>query len=306
MLILPDFVLHQPSTLDEAVRRAAEPDARLLGGGTDLLVALKHGLLRPRSLVSLRRIDALREPPALRDGGLRIPAGLTLAQIARSPLVADRYPALAAACRTVATPTIQGMATLGGNLALDARCVYVNLAESARQALGGCLKCDGTVCHVARRGRGCYAAHAADTIPALWLYEAEGELNSATGGRRVPLRALASGDGRRALQLAPGEIVAAVWLPPPVGRVVHRKLRLRQTVDFAQLLTAVRRDEGGWRAVVSAVGPSPVEVAADTPEALVEAAWRAAKPLGTQHSPAWWRKRMVRVEVGRACAMVGG
>ena len=83
-----------------------------------------------------------------------------------------RLPALADACAQIAGPQLRRMGTLGGNLCLDTRCVYVNQTYFWRNALGFCLKKDGTVCHVVAGGQRCVAAASNDTAPVLLALEA--------------------------------------------------------------------------------------------------------------------------------------
>jgi len=305
MLPLPNFALEAPDTLAAAVQLAAEPGARLLSGGTDLLVSMKHRLFVPPLLVSTRRLAVLREVGAAPGGGLRLGAGLRLAEVARHAEVLARYPALAAAAATVATPTLQRMGTLGGNVMLDTRCMYYNQPAGWRAALGGCLKCDGSVCHVAPRGAGCYAAHSADTVPVLWAYDAVAEVATPSGTTRISVADLYSNDGREGTVLPEGSVLVAIELPPAPASVGYRKLRQRGAIDYALLLTAVQARPDGWRAVVSAVGPRPVVVEAPTPDALAEAAYAAVQPLATHQQAVTWRKKMVRVEVLRAAAGLG-
>jgi 4-hydroxybenzoyl-CoA reductase subunit beta len=191
------------------------------------------------------------------------------------------------------------MGTIGGNVALDTRCVYYNQPAGWRTAIGGCLKADGTVCHVAPKGSGCYAAHSADTIPVLWLYDAVIFAASSDGTREIPVRALATDDGR-VPGLRPGELIVSVRVPARAAPVVHRKLRTRGAIDYGLLLVAVTLDEDGFHAVISATGPRPVEVHGRSAVELAEAAYSAVQPLGTHLASVPWRKKMVRVEVRRA------
>ena len=298
MLPLPRFALQCPESLSELLPLAAEPGAKLLAGGTDILPSLKHRLLSADVLVSLSRVPLSGITQT--DAGLRIGAGATLTQVARDPAVQADYPALAAACRTVATSTIQAMGTLGGNIMLDVRCIYFNQPDTWRESIGGCLKCEGSVCHVARTGTGCYAAHSADTVPALWLLGAKLELQSTSGVRELALADLYKEDGIERLSIAPGEVLTAITLPTPTGTTVHRKLRLRGAIDYAALLVAVRREGDGAQAVISAIGPRPIAVSAASADDLTELAWDAAKPLNTHAISTAWRRQMVRVEVTRA------
>ena len=226
----------------------------------------------------------------------------SLRAVRRSGPVSNRYPALAEACRTIATATIQAMGTLGGNIMLDTRCLFYNQPAGWRESIGGCLKADGRICHVAPRGKGCYAAHSADTIPALWLYGASVEFASLGGTREVSLADLYDEDGRTWVRIQPGEILTRILLPPPGAPVVHRKLRLRGAIDYGLLLVAVQRNGLGARAVLSAIGPQPIVISADQSADLPELAYKAAKPLHTHAIASVWRKQMVRVEVKRALA----
>ena len=299
MLPLPSFKLERPDTLRDALDIVAQPDVRILAGGTDLLPNLKHRLETPSTLVSLKGVAALRGITADANG-LHIGATTTLAQVAAHPIVTANYPALASACRTVATTTIQEMATIGGNLLLDTRCRYLNQPVGWRTAIGGCLKCGGNVCHVAREGRGCYAAHSADTVPVLWLMGAEVVIASAEGERRVPITALYKDEGIDRHVLRRGDLLTAVVLPRARGFVAHRKLRLRASIDYPLLLVAVLREGAGASAVISAIGPRPITVSVDRAKDLPAAAHAAAKPLNTHLMSTLWRRHMVQVEVTRA------
>ncbi len=316
MLPLPPFELHQPVSLAQATALLSDLEKpRIISGGTDLLPSMKYGLFTPPHLVSTRRIESF-DAISGTDEGLSIGAGSTLSSVADHPWVQRHYPALAAACRTVATPTIQGMGTLGGNVMLDTRCLWYNQSTFWRNALGGCLKCDGEICHVAPKGQGCYAVHSADTVVVLLLLDAEIELASVRGTRRVLLDALYTNDGIHWTLLEPGELITRILLPPPPrARVGFRKLRARGSIDYPLLLTAVRIDldennqRTGGRVALSALGPRPIEIsgisesiAQSKPKEAAEIAWSQAFPLPTHQWSTPWRKKMVRVEVARALA----
>lgn len=120
------FSLQRPASVDEAARLlAADPGARLLAGGTDLVPNLRRGLEAPAVLVDLGRVAAF-DAVASEDDGLRLGAGVKLARLAGDESIAARYPALAAAARAIAGPGHRSAATVGGNLCLDTRCVFYN------------------------------------------------------------------------------------------------------------------------------------------------------------------------------------
>ena len=300
MLPFSSFSYEAPDNLDDAMAIAAAPDSRIIAGGTDLLPSMKHRLFTPTTLLSLRRLKVIKGVTELEDGGLSIGAMTTLRQLRRSPLINLNYPALSEACRTIGTATIQVMGTIGGNVMLDTRCLFYNQPAGWRDSIGGCLKAEGTVCHVVQRGKGCYAAQSSDTIPALWLYGATVEFSSQKGTRQIAVSDLFSEDGRTWLRIQPGEILTRILLPPTANPVAHRKLRIRGAIDYGLLLVAVQRTGSGARAVLSALGPQPIMISADKAEDLPQAAYRAARPLPTHAVASVWRKQMVRVEVRRA------
>jgi len=302
MLPFPNLRYRAPETLDEAIQLNADANTRIFAGGTDLLPSMKHRLFSSTTLVSLRRIQSLNTIKPRADGGITLGATVTLADVGDNLHVIAKYPALAEACRGVGTRTIRHMGTIGGNIMLDTRCVFYNQPVGWRTAIGGCLKAAGDVCHVAPMGTGCYAAHSADTVPSLWLYGAEVEFSAINGSRRVPLANLYDVDGRAWLRCGPNEILTAIHLPPPNQPVAHRKLRLRASIDYASLLVAVQRCNGGARAVISAVGPQPIEIHTSVAKDLPEIGYASIQPLKTHIAAPTWRKHMIRVEIARALA----
>jgi len=300
---LPPFSLEQPTTLEALVALASQPDSRILAGGTDLLPSMKHRIFEPKTLISIRKVPELHGIACLEDG-VDIGAACTLDEIRRHPTIQQRYPALRHACSTVATSTLQGMATLGGNLMLDTRCIFYNQPQGWRTAIGGCLKCEGQTCHVVMTEKTCFAAHSADTVPVLWLAGATVTLASSTGSRIVAVRDLFEHepDGRKWLAIQPGEVLTRVYLPNPAASIAYRKVRVRGAIDYGVLLVACQKWKGGARAVIGATGPKPIEVQTSNVEDLPEAAWRAVQPLNTHSTSTTWRKAMIRVMVRRVLA----
>jgi len=224
MISLPAFRLMRPATLGEAARLAAEPDARVIAGGTGLLPNLRLGIGAPRTLVSLEALEDLRELQ-IADSGIRIGSCVTLDKISRQ----EQLPAaLREAARSVAAPGHRSAATLGGNLCLDTRCVYYNQSEHWRRSNNYCLKHGGDTCHVAPQGRKCRAAYCGDLAPALLALEAQLE----TTLRSTSLENLYRDDGASHLSLAPGEIVSAVRIPAPKGCSGYAKARGRGAIDY--------------------------------------------------------------------------
>jgi 4-hydroxybenzoyl-CoA reductase subunit beta len=231
---MPEFTLKQPATVaDAAVLLAADPLSRLLAGGTDLVPNLRRGLERPHMLVSLSAIRDFSEI-TLGHAGLVLGAGVTLAQLATHEQLARHYPAIGEAARAIAGPGHRSVATLGGNLCVDTRCVFYNQSEWWRSANNYCLKRGGEVCHVAPQGNRCHAAFSGDMAPVLIALDAEVELVAAKRARRVPLASLYRDDGAAHLTLERDEVLARVLVPAASASLVcgYRKARTRGAMDF--------------------------------------------------------------------------
>ncbi len=230
---LPDFVLHRPASVAAAASLlAAEPGARLLAGGTDLMPNLRRGIEQPSTLIALAGVLDFGDITYSADG-LSIGAGVSLARLASEARIARDWPAIAQAAVSVAGPGHRYAASLGGNLCQDTRCVYYNQSAWWRAANDHCLKRGGDTCHVAPQGRRCHAAFAGDMAPALLVLGAQVELTTQRGTRRIPLAALYRDDGAAHLTLAQDELLSHIHLPPSSGwRSGYRKARTRAAMDF--------------------------------------------------------------------------
>jgi 4-hydroxybenzoyl-CoA reductase subunit beta len=242
MPTLAPFTLHRAASATHAAALLARlPGARIVAGGTDLVPNLRRGLGAPAALVDVTSIEGF-DSIAREGTGWRIGAGATLAALAADAAIARDLPALAQAAASVAGPGHRAVATLGGNLCLDTRCVFYNQSEWWRRSNDYCLKFGGSTCHVAPQGSRCHAAFSGDVAPALIAYEAEVEVAGAQGARRLPLCELYADDGAKHLALAGDELIFAVRIPPqPAGaRSGYRKARVRGAMDFPLAGVAMR------------------------------------------------------------------
>lgn len=324
MLRLPTFDHLSPTTIDEVLQILAERpgEARLLAGGTDLLPNLKHGIETAQTLVSLARVPGLAGIDCAADGSLRLGALLSLEDLAASDDVAARQPALAVAAGLVAGPHHRRMGTLGGNVCLNTRCVYINQSHFWREALGHCLKKDGTVCHVVKGGKRCVAAASNDTATALIAAGAELLIASRDRGQRtVPIADFYVKDGVHNKQLEADELLLEVSVPAPAPgwHSAYSKLRPRDSIDFPRLSVAVGYGlvDGLVRdlvIVVSALASTPqvlrkVGEAAEgrAPDGalwaeLGQLALKQCHPMTSIDGDPAWRREMVAVHVRRALA----
>jgi len=228
------FDYSRPATLAEAIAilEARGSEARLLAGGTDLIIRLRDGTIRPAIVVDLKRIPELR--PSIREsaGRLVISAGTVMTEIAAHERIRRTFTALAESAAVVGSVQIRNRATLGGNI--------------------------------------CNASPAADTAPALLVYRAEVVVAGRAGTRRIPVAEFFVRSGQTTL--GPGELVTAIELPLPTGPTgsVHQRRTRRRGHDLASVTLACLVEAGGTtRIAFGSVGPRPV-LAVDETGALAD------------------------------------
>jgi len=236
----------QPHSVDEAIAiRMQDPESRYLAGGTDLVVNMRRQINVPNSLIDLAGISEMTEITTSADV-LCIGAGVTIAALAHDNAIAP-YQAIIQAAEGIAGPGHRNMATVGGNLCQDTRCIYYNQSEWWRSANDFCLKHRGTTCHVAPQGQRCHAAYSGDLAPALLVFGAEIDIATPEGRRRMPLSELYVEDGRAHLSLAEGELVAAIRLPAAPPPSAYAKIRQRGAIDFPLAGVAVALTANGGK-----------------------------------------------------------
>lgn len=230
-------------TIRQAVSALAKFDgnARLNAGGTDLFGILKDEFLPayPEAIVNIKTVtglDYIREDKGL----LRIGALTRLADIAKSPLLRERYGALAETAHAVASPQIRNVATLAGNLCQDVRCCYYRYPHHiggpiacARKGNGPCLAVKGdNRNHAVMGGRRCFAACPSDTAVALTLYDAQLLAVGPTAERRIAVRDFYTPLGN---QLNNDEMVKEIQIPviTEPAQQSFLKFTLRKPIDFA-------------------------------------------------------------------------
>lgn len=244
-----------PHTVEELFAvQEQQPDARIMAGGTDLLVALRHGLQDTRLIICLERIDELRRIEELPDHSVSIGAAVTFGSMVRSPLLKARYPLLTQAASTVGGPAIRNMASIGGNIVT--------------------------------------ASPAADSLPVLYLLDAWLELRSATGSRTMAIDAFINGPRRTLLQ--PGEIISRIILPPAQDWNIQRfeKVGRRKSlaIAVASLAAMLRLADDGtvvearfaWGSVGPTIVSCPGAEAVLIGKPLSEATLQAAAALTRQ------------------------
>ncbi len=317
---LPDFQLLRPRNLADAVTFLGKypGEIKIVAGGTDLLPSMKQKLFTPPYVMDLRRVAELRGIRKTGDG-LEIGALTTLHEVEHSQLVRRDYFVLHEAVKTVASPVLRNMGTIGGNVCLDTRCLWYNQSLAWRKSCGFCLKKDGNLCHVAPGGKFCWAAFSGDTAPALLCLDAEVEITGPDGSRRMPLAEFYVNDGIVRTHLAPDEMVTRIYLSQAAAgwQGSYQKLRIRGSIDYplAGVAVALKMRSGmiqDARVAITAVNPAPQllktaklnlaekTVTDELAEQVGDLAAQAAKPLTTSVLTPEYRREMVRVYAKRA------
>jgi 4-hydroxybenzoyl-CoA reductase subunit beta len=319
---LPKFEFIQPHSLEEAcsIMRGQDRKAAILAGGTALMVALQYRLSKPAVVIGLKGLNALDYVCRNGGGGLAIGAMVTLETLGKSPFVLNGYAVLSQTIKLVAIPSVRHVATIGGNLCLDTRCIYYNQSKFWRNALPACFKLGGDVCHAVEKGRRCQAVYQGDLAPVLIALGAQVKIVSANGERVIPLAEFFTGRGEKPNVLKPDEILVEVRIPSSDSgtAAAYEKLRIREGMDFplAGVAVVVKMKEGGTidraKVVLGAVGSSPIRVpkatglleghkpTEDLLQSVVQEALDNARPVGNLAMDASYRRKMVGVLVKRA------
>jgi 4-hydroxybenzoyl-CoA reductase subunit beta len=257
---LPMFTYRQPADFGGVVAALTEGSGtKVLAGGTDLLVNMKHRIEMPETLVSLKKVADLRGI-RLEEDALVIGAATTLKEIRRNAELERKFPALVQAAMSVGSYRHQAMGTLGGNLCQNTRCRFFNQSWQWRQARSLCYKVGGEDCHVIGRKNVCFSTYSGDVSPALLVLDASLRIMGPDGPREAPLSNLYSGDGRTPLTLGRGEFVTAVVIPGAAaqGKSHYEKFSIRGSIDFPIVGAAVWRDAGSVRVAYTGVDRAPV------------------------------------------------
>ncbi|HET9755906.1 MAG TPA: xanthine dehydrogenase family protein subunit M [Candidatus Limnocylindrales bacterium] len=217
------FAYERPTDLADALGLLADQgsDARLLAGGTDLIIRIRDGSIRPRTVVDIKGVAELERGIREVDGYLSIGARSVMTDLLRDERIRRDYAALAEAAAVVGAVQIRNRATLAGNI--------------------------------------CNASPAADTAPALLVYGARVVATGASGNRTIPIDAFFVRSG--VTTLAPGELVSAVELPLPSGPrgAIHVRRTRRRGHDLASVTLACLIEPGGiTRLSYGSVGPRPI------------------------------------------------
>src|ERR1041384_1223552 len=209
------------------------PEGQFVAGGTDLYPNMKRRQQTPKTVISVMRLNELNQITGDGSNGLQIGASATLTEVCENEIIKRDYPVVAHAAKTISTPILRNMGTIGGNLLLDTRCNYYDQNFEWRKGINFCLKKDGDVCWVAPGSSKCWAVQSSDLVPVMVAIGAKLRFTSTLGDHLVEARGFYNDGSIDYLHKRADELLAEIHLPPAAGwRAVYKKLRRRGAVDF--------------------------------------------------------------------------
>ena len=239
-----DYV--RATTLGEALSALADPAAKVLAGGTNLVDLMKYDVAKPSRIVDITRLplDAIED---LADGSLRLGALATNADTAYDPRVQARHPLLASAILAGASGQLRNAATTGGNLLQRTRCYYfydVGTPCNKREPGSGCPAIGGVnrIHAILGTSDHCIAVHPSDMCVAMAALDARINVEGAGGARTIAFADFHRLPGDRPeidTTLQPGEIITSVDLPADDFGPHHSYLKLRDRLSYAFALVSV-------------------------------------------------------------------
>ena len=302
----------EPATIQETVSLLAQHigKAKIVAGGTDLLLQLRRKTIRPEYVVDIAGIPGLDYINYDEKQGLKIGALATIRAMETSAELHRRYPIIPQAASQVGSPAIRNLGTIGGNLCQDTRCP--DYAVIHLRSKSPCYRGGGDICYAVKGAKRCIAMAVAETAPALICLGAEACISGPAGERTIPLENFFTGPGMTILHQ--DEVLTAIKVPnrPPNTQGGYLKHSLRGTIDFAIVSVAVVltvNDGVCEDARIGLLGVAPTPIRAHRAEAIIkgekvnegiinraaQAASAESHPISDVSASAEYKREMVRV-----------
>ena len=299
--MIAEKIYIKAKTVEEAIQAAKSNGDNFcfLAGGTDVLVNKFQGTEEATCLIDITGIEELKNVTT--DGNfLKIGSLIKLDDLKKHEVIANNFPALLEAAHQAASPMLRKTATIGGNLLCENRCSFFNQSEFWREAVGYCLKCEGDVCIATGGKKACFSKFVSDTAPVLISANAQLEISNENGSKIIPLESIYTGDGINPRNLPKLALIKNIVLPLDKNfKIIFKKLRPREAVDFTSLTTAVSIDQfGDIKIVLGGIDPKPVVVAGsmnDKKEELIKQALKQSRIVDNDYYSRAYRKEMITV-----------
>lgn len=306
---LPKFDYFEPKDINEAVSILRnEPAARILAGGTDLLVNMKHRVECPPVIVNIKRIanlNYIRQD----NGDIRIGALTPLKRIYTTSVIKNGLPGLAQAASSVGSYHHQVMGTFGGNICQQNRCKYFNQSQSWRSSRPTCFKAGGEICYVVNKKEICYSTYCGDLAPTLLVANARIKLAGAGQGKEIPIQQLFTGNGKAPLSLNGADMLTEIVIPgnSTHGVLSYMKFANRESIDFPIVGAAfwASTEKSEYRIAFTAVDRKPLrgphieallqgnKLNAEIINEASELASQEAKPVKTSIYSASYKRKLM-------------
>ena len=269
---MKNFAYVKAGSVADAVKALSGKGARLHAGGTDLLGCVRDGIMPVDKVVSISNVKELKGIGARPDGGLRIGALATVAEVVAHAGISEKYTVLAQAAGDVASPQLRNQGTVGGNICQRPRCWYFRGDfHCAKKGGEMCYSVEGeNQYHAVFGGGPCFFVHPSDLAVALSALQAQLVIAGPAGAKTVKIQDFFVGPDKSIEKeniLAADEIVTEIQLPPIAGkaRSSYRKIRSRRAWDFALVSAACvlqfdNQTVSGARIFLGGVGPFPWRV----------------------------------------------
>ncbi len=242
-----NFQYARATDVTDAVRQiAADPSARFIAGGTNLVDLMKYDVEKPARLIDISRLP-LKTVEETTEGGVRIGALVPNTDLAYHPLIEKRYPLVASAILAGASQQLRNMASTGGNLLQRTRCFYfydVATPCNKRQPGSGCSAINGInrINAILGTSESCIATHPSDMCVALAALDAKVHVAGAAGARTIAFadfHRLPGDTPERDTNLRPGELITAIELPAQGFAANYSYLKIRDRLSYAFALVSV-------------------------------------------------------------------
>lgn len=309
-MIIKEKIYLQPKTVNEALEAAHkhQDDFQYVAGGTDIFVNKFQGNDTSSCMIDISSIKQLEEVSLLKDY-LKIGSMVKLKNLGKNEIILNDFPVLIEAANSVGSPLIRETATIGGNILCENRCFYYNQSDWWREAIGYCLKCEGDVCIATGSTKKCYSELVSDTAPVLISMNALIELADKDGMTIKKLEEIYTGDGIDPRNLKKTSIITGILLPLGKGlKVVFKKLRERQSLDFTSLTSSVSSDRAGRiRVVLAGVDPAPVIIEGSQDfdsDYFVKTALRKSRSIDNEMLTRTFRRDMIKVFINESLQQI--
>ncbi|MCX8110481.1 MAG: FAD binding domain-containing protein [Syntrophorhabdaceae bacterium] len=312
---LPYFQYHSPRSLKAAFMLLKKIDGKglIMAGGTELLNRMKFRLIEPEHIISLSIIKNLGNISIRENQEIEIGTMAKLTDIAHFFEEIKPYKALHEAAYQVASMQIRNMATIGGNIFQDTRCMFYNRSRDWQRVVPPCHKRGGNICHAIKNSKRCLAVYQGDMAPILIALKAKAVFYTPDVFYEMPVEEVFSGNSREPFITGDKKILTSINLAPPERNLfsTYRKYRIRDGVDFplAGIAVALHKDGdtvANLRLCLTGVAPQPVivrdveNIANGTKltekiiKEIAEMAYNAAHPVANLEDTPDNRRFMVR------------